>query len=129
MSETTVLQTVWDAVATKLDEIDGLAVYKSFPERGAAMPAAVLYLIYAGMHGGYPDTRQFVDVLVQVTVWGFTPASRDQYADKVIDKVYRSRADFGFVDIKLQGARDLPPEQEHWQRVLEFKVTTLVTKA
>ena len=128
MSETTVIQTVRDAVATKLDEIEGLTIYKNQPPSGGAIPCATMLVLGGSMHGGYPDTLQYVDFLIQVDVWAFTPENRDIYADKVIDKIYRSRADFGFVDILLRGCRDMPGEEELWRKVLEFRVTTTVTK-
>jgi len=127
LSEVTVLQTVRDAVATKLDEIEGLTIYKNQPPSGGAVPCATMLVLGGNMHGGYPDTLQFVDLLLQVDVWAFTPENRDIYADKIIDKVYRSRP-AGFVDIVLRGCRDMPGEEEVWRKVLEFRVTTTVTK-
>ena len=130
MSEVTVIQTVRDAIATKLDEIEGLTIYKSHPERGGgAVPYACLTMIDVRMYGGFPDTRQYVDLLIQVDVWAYTPDSCDIYVDKVIDKIYRSRSSFDFVDILLRSCRDMPSEAELWRKVLEFKVTTIVTKS
>jgi hypothetical protein len=124
----TPIQTVENAIAAKLREIQGLTVYEVRPTRGFPLPAATLQLIYTRIRGGFPDKMQYLDVSFQVDVWSRTESQMRELADKVLRKLYEARTSLGFVDIVPWGGRDLP-EENVWRRSFDFRVTTTIAKS
>jgi len=124
----TPIQTVENAIATKLREITGLMVYEVRPARGFPMPAATLTLNGARIYGGYPDKMQFFDVSFQVDVWSRVESQIRDFADKVLCKLHEARTTLGFVDIVPLGARHRP-EENVWCRSFNVRVTTTIRKS
>lgn len=124
----TPIQTVENTIATKLREITGLVVYEVRPARALPLPSATLTLLLGRMHGGFPDTMQYLDILLQIDVWGRTESGMRDLADKVLMKLYQARTELGFIDIALVNARDFV-EEDVWRRALDFRVETTVTKS
>jgi len=124
----TPIQTVENAIATKLREIEGLTVYEMRPARGFPLPAATLQLIFTRIRGGFPDKMQYLDVSFQVDIWARVESQMREFADKALTKLFEARTAMGFVDIVPWGGRDIP-EENVWRRSFDFRVTTTVTKS
>jgi len=122
------IQTVENAIAEKLREIEGLTVYEVRPPRGFPLPSATLQLIFTRIRGGFPDKMQYFDVTLQVDVWSRTESQVQELADKIITKLNNARTEMGFIDIVPWGGRDLP-EENVWRRSFDFRVTTTITKS
>jgi len=124
----TPIQTIENTIATKLREIEGLTVYEVRPPGSLPLPCVTLTLISGRMHGGFPDTMQFLDVTLQIDVWSRVESEMRDFADKVLMKLYQKRTEMGFIDIALVNMRDLP-EEEVWRRYLYFRIETTVSKS
>jgi len=124
----TSIQTVENAIAGKLREIEGLTVYEVRPPRGFPLPSATLQLIFTRIRGGFPDKMQYLDVSFQVDIWARVESQMRGFADKVLMKLYEARTEMGFIDIVPWGGRDLP-EEDIWRRSFDFRVTTSITKS
>jgi len=124
----TPIQTVENAIAGKLREIEGLTVYEVRPPRGFPLPSATLQLIFTRIRGGFPDKMQYLDVSFQVDIWARVESQMRGFADKVLMKLYEARAEMGFIDVVPWGGRDLP-EEDIWRRSFDLRVTTTITKS
>jgi len=124
----TPIQTVENTIAEKLREIEGLKVYEVRPPGNLPLPCVTLTLISANMHGGFPDSMQQLDVMMQIDVWSRVESEMRDFADKVLMKLYQKRTELGFIDIALVNARDIP-EESIWRRYLYFRIETTVTKS
>jgi len=124
----TPIQTIENAIAGKLREIEGLTVYEVRPPRGFPLPSATLQLIFTRIRGGFPDKMQYLDVSFQVDIWARVESQMREFADKVLTKLFEARTAMGFVDIVPWGGRDLP-EEDVWRRSFDFRITILITKS
>lgn len=124
----TPIQTVENTVAETLREIEGLTVYEVRPPGNLPLPSVTLTLISVNMHGGFPVSRQQLDVMLQVDVWARTETGMREFADKVVMKLFDERTEMGFIDIVLVNAKDLP-EEKIWRRYLYYRIETTLTKS